>query len=136
MFKNLKDTKNDWKIIFLRRIENECKMASVICRLVLKVLKVLDIVNINIKIILSLFRVYRKLKNHLKKVLQMKLEDVFCIYKLNYMYFSRDQTCYTVHRFAQQCIWFMILVTVGFAQDNSSVLTGVPSGLVTAQLWW
>lgn len=122
------------KLSFFRRTENECKMASVICHLVLKVLKVLDIININIKIILSLFRVYRKLKNHLKKVLQMKLEDVFCIYKLNYMYFNRDQTCYTVHRFAKQCIWFMILVAVGFALDNSSVLTGVPSGLITAQL--
>lgn len=84
------------KLSFLRRTENECKMASVICHLVLKVLKALDIVNINIKIILSLFRVYIKLKNHLKKVLQMKLEDVFCIYKLNYMCFNRDQTCYTV----------------------------------------
>lgn len=82
--------------------------------------EVLDIINISIKIILSLFRVYIKLKKHLKKILQMKLEEVFYIYKLNYMYINRGQTCYTVHRFAKQCIWFMILVAVGFAQDNSS----------------
>lgn len=50
----------------------------------------------------------------------MKLEEVFYIYKLNYMYINRGQTCYTVHRFAKQCIWFMVLVAVGFAQDNSS----------------
>lgn len=36
------------------------------------------------------------------------------------MYINRGQTCYTVHRFAKQYIWFMILVAVGFAQDNSS----------------
>lgn len=55
----------------------------------------------------------------------MKLEDVFCIYKLNYLYIKRDQTCYTVYRLAKEFIWLMILVAVGFIiQHNASVLTG------------